>query len=184
MVLHARQPLARRILVPALVTGLLAGGSGGCAGAVAPRRWASAVCTALRPWRAEIASLTARTQEQMTAATTPAQTKQNLVALLAGVQDASETAWAKVAAAGTPDVDNGARIAARFVASLRAARDAYAHARTAVEGLDTTDPAAFYAAVVAAFGRLSEEYAQSSLDTTDLGSAPLQRAFAEAPDCQ
>jgi predicted lipid-binding transport protein (Tim44 family) len=174
----------RRLVGHALATGLLVAGLTGCVGAVAPREWAASVCTALRPWRAEIASLTVRAQQAMAAATTPAQTKQNLVEMLAGVQAASETARTRVVAAGTPDVDDGARIAARFAESLRAARDAYAHARTAVEGLDITDAKAFYAAVVAAFARLGDEYAGSSLDTTNLGSARLRRAFAEVPACR
>ena len=63
----------------------------GCGGP-SPRAWAASVCEALTPWRAEINKLTSSTQQQMTAQTTPAQAKENLVRLFAGAEQASETA--------------------------------------------------------------------------------------------
>jgi hypothetical protein len=187
-------PLHRSIAGPAVALGLIvagaaAGGTAACGGQVAPAAWAKSVCSALTPWRGEIDALTSRAQRQLAdpaAAdpTTPAKTRQNLVDLLAGARTASETARAKVVAAGTPDVDGGDRIVARFVDSLRAARDAYGHAMDTIEGLDTTDAKAFYAAVGAAFQRLTKEYSQSALNTKNVGSVDLQRAFAEVPECR
>src|SRR5215470_9021175 len=106
-----RMPLLRRVVPIALVVGLVSacGGSG-----VEPAAWAKSVCTALSPWRTRLATLTDQTQRQLTSTTTPAQTKQNLVGLLDGAATASETARRKVAGAGTPDVDHGDEIAARF----------------------------------------------------------------------
>ena len=64
-----------------------------------------------------------------------------------------------------------------------AARDAYAHARTTVAGLDAGDADIFYTAVGAAFDTLQKEYAASALDTGKLSSAPLRKAFNEVPEC-
>jgi hypothetical protein len=161
-----------------------AAGAAACGGAgVAPKTWAKSVCTALSPWRAKLNALTDDAQRQLDTATTPAQAKQNLLALLTGAERASETARHRVADAGTPDVDGGDRIAARFVASLTSVRDAYAHARTTVGGLSAADAPAFYTAVQGAFDKLQQEYAGSALDTGKVTSGPLRTAFNEVPEC-
>jgi hypothetical protein len=165
-----------------LLVGTLA--AAGCTSGVAPRTWARSVCQALAPWRTSIASLTDQAQQQMSSATTPEQAKTNLVALLSGAQGASETARRRVADAGTPKVDHGEEIAARFVASLAAARDAYGHARDTVSALDTGRASDFYAAVSAAFHRLNDEYAASAFDPKSVGSAELHKAFVEVPECR
>src|SRR5882724_185796 len=81
----------------------LLAGVAGCAHRPAPHVWAGQVCTALSPWRAQIAALNAKTQQQLATATTPAQTRDSLVALLGGGETASETARAAVASAQVPD---------------------------------------------------------------------------------
>lgn len=172
-----------RALVPLLLLGpllLLAA----CGGGPSPAAWATSVCAALTPWRSEIGSLTQRAQAQMDAATTPAQAKENLVRLLAGAEQASETARSLVAEAGVPDVDGGEAVAHSFVESLRAARDAYGKAKTTVEGLSTGDAKAFYDGVIAAMTTLTDEYGESALDTGKLRSTELQRAFDEVPECR
>jgi hypothetical protein len=176
--------VARRLLPPVIVIALLAVGSVGCGSGVAPKNWARSVCAALTPWRSDVSALTRQAQQQMSSTTTPVQAKQNLVALLAGAETASEHARRKVAEAGTPDVTDGKKIATHFVASLSAARDAYGHARGKMSTLDPSDARVFYDGVAAAFGQLNTEYAASALDTRQLGSAELQRAFAEVPECQ
>src|ERR1700754_2378701 len=97
-----------RVLVPVILLSLVLSA---CGGGSAPAAWAASVCAALTPWRAEIGSLTERTQQQMDVATTPAQAKENLVQMLGGAEQASERARAQIAAAGVPDVDDGERIA-------------------------------------------------------------------------
>jgi hypothetical protein len=155
----------------------------GCASGPTAHTWAASVCEALGPWRAEIGTLTSRTQEQMTTATTPAQAKENLVRLLGGAQAASETAREQVEKAGVPDVERGDAVAAGFLASLTAVRDAYAKARTAIERLATGRATEFYSDVADVMGVLNKEYARSALDTTKLESPELKRAFDEVPEC-
>ncbi|HET6532114.1 MAG TPA: hypothetical protein VFH03_16100 [Actinoplanes sp.] len=172
---------ARTLLVIAVVlcTGLAA-----CSTASGPRVWAASVCTALAPWRAEIGTLTTRTQQQMTAATTPAQAKENLMRLFGGAEAASEQARAGVARAGVPDVDRGEQVAAGFVASLSAVRDAYGRAKAGIAALATSPQKAFYAQVAAVVDQLNRDYEESSLDTSRLESRELTKAFDEVPECR
>jgi hypothetical protein len=155
-----------------------------CSNASGPRVWAASVCTALAPWRTEIGTLTTRTQQQMTAATSPAQAKENLMRLFGGAESASEQARAGVARAGVPDVDRGEQVAESFVASLTAVRDAYGRARAGIEALATSPQKEFYAQVAAVIDKLNQEYEQSSLDTSRLDSQELRKAFDEVPECR
>ena len=156
----------------------------GCSSAAGPRVWAASVCNALAPWRTEIGTLATRTQQQMTAATTPAQAKENLVRLFGGAESASESARAGVARAGVPDVEQGEEIASSFVASLTGVRDAYGRARGGIEALATSPQATFYTQVAAVVEKLDKEYQQTELDTTNLNSQELKQAFAETPECR
>jgi hypothetical protein len=169
---------AGRVL-PLVVCLLLAG-----CGGPAPRAWAASVCQALSPWRAEIGTLATRTQQQMTAKTTPAQAKENLVRLFGGAESASETARRRVERAGVPSVDGGDRVARGFIASLSAVRDAYGRARAGIEALDIAPADAFYTNVGSVVETLQREYDQSSLDTSSLDSRELKRAFDEVPECR
>jgi hypothetical protein len=176
--------MPRRRALPALLGVLLLALLGGCGGGPGARPWAASVCEALAPWRDEITALNRRAQQQMTAETTPAQAKENLVRLVAGAESASETARAKVAAAGTPDVPDGAKVARGFVASLSAVRDAYRRAKQALQALDTGQAKTFYDGVSAVLGELNTEYARSALDTSSLDSPELKKAFDEVPECR
>lgn len=166
------------------VLGVLLLALGGCGGGVGARPWAASVCEALAPWRHEITSLNRRAQQQMTARTTPAQAKENLLRLVSGAESASETARAKVAEAGTPDVPGGAKVAQSFVDSLVAVRDAYRRAKQSLQALDTSEAKTFYDGVSAALEKLNAEYARSALDTSSLDSSELKKAFDEVPECR
>jgi len=157
---------------------------GGCSSGPAPRAWAASVCTVLAPWRTEIGTLATRTQEQMTAETTPAQAKENLMRLFGGAESASEKARAGVQHAGVPDVDEGKQVADGFTASLGAMRDAYGRAKTGIESLATSPSKDFYAKVGSVLDTLNVEYKQSELDTSKLDSVELKKAFDEAPECR
>jgi hypothetical protein len=156
----------------------------GCGGGPSPRAWAASVCEALAPWRAEIDKLTSSTQQQMTAQTTPAQAKENLVRLFAGAEQASETARRRIEEAGVPETDRGAEISAGFRDSLSKVRDAYGRARDAIDGLDTGQAGAFYDGVRTAVDTLNKEYDKSALDTSQLNSPELKKAFDEVPECR
>jgi predicted lipid-binding transport protein (Tim44 family) len=155
----------------------------GCGGP-SPRVWAASVCEALTPWRAEINKLTSSTQQQMTAQTTPAQAKENLVRLFAGAEQASETARRRIEEAGVPETDGGAEISAGFRDQLSKVRDAYGRARATIDRLDTGRADAFYDGVRAAVDTLNKEYDESALDTSRLNSTELKKAFDEVPECR
>jgi hypothetical protein len=170
--------------VPSLILLALAVTLSACASAPGPRTWAASVCTALGPWRTEIGTLTARAQQQMTAATTPAQAKENLMRLFGGAATASEKARAGVAEAGVPDVDHGKQVAESFEASLGAMRDAYGRAKTGIGGLATSPAKDFYTRVATVVDTLTAEYSDSGLDTSRLDSKELSQAFDEVPECR
>jgi hypothetical protein len=157
---------------------------GACSSGPAPRAWAVSVCTVLAPWRTEIGTLATRTQQQMTAETTPAQAKENLTRLFGGAESASEKARAGVEKAGVPDVEKGKQVADSFAASLGAMRDAYGRAKTGIEALATSPSKDFYTKVGSVVDKLNIEYKQSELDTTKLDSEELKQAFDEAPECR
>ncbi len=171
-----------RVAACALVLAVLAVGCG--ADGVEPDRWAGQVCQVLKPWSETIASLTRDTQAEMSRAVSAEQAKSSIVELLRGAEEASERARRGVAAAGVPAVDDGEQIAAEFRAALRAARDAYGSARRRVAALSTGSPDTFYDRVVEAMRTLSTDYDDGALDTSDLESEELQRAFDEVPDCR
>jgi hypothetical protein len=175
-----RWPRAKLAVLGAVLLALL----GGCGGGPGARPWAASVCEALAPWRNEITSLNRRAQQQMTAQTSPAQAKENLLRLVSGAESASETARAKVASAGTPDVPGGGKVAHAFVASLTAVRDAYRRASQSLQGLDTAEAKTFYNGVSAVLETLNKEYARSGLDTSGMDSAELEDAFDEEPECR
>jgi hypothetical protein len=171
--------VAATAVVVTVVVALAACGSG-----TKPETWAGQVCDALTPWRAQIAQLNAHAQQQMSSAGTPDETQASLLELLAGGQTASETARAAVVGAGAPDVDGGAEVAGRFAASLEKTRDAYAHARVALQALATNDASAFYAGVVSVMTTLNAEYARSEVDTSKLDSVELRTAFDKSDKCR
>jgi hypothetical protein len=176
--MRSARPIPLLLLLALIVT------LGGCARAPGARAWAVSVCTALGPWRTEIGTLTARTQQQMTANTTPAQAKENLMRLFGGAETASEKARAGVQKAGIPDVARGDQVARSFTASLGAVRDAYGRARTGIEALSTTPAKTFYTEVEAVVDKLNQDYSASQIDTSRLDSAELKQAFDDVPECR
>jgi hypothetical protein len=172
---------ARLLVVAALVLGATAcGGPDG----VEPKQWARQVCTALTPWRAEITDLTSKAQQQLGAARTPAETKTNIVDLLAGAEASSEKARAGVSGAGVPAVDDGPKVAEQFTSSLTKARDAYGNAKRTVSGLATDSEKTFYGDISKAFTTLKNEYERSAIDPSHVGPTDLQEAFDEVPECR
>ena len=177
-----------RLVVAACVIG--AGWLSGCTaqppGPANPTadQWAGAVCETLGPWRARITALNAQAQTEVGKATSPAETKENLLTLLEGARSATEETRSALAAAGVPAVDGGADIATRFVESLEGARDAYGRAGSAVRDLSTTNEATFYDGLGAIFKTLNDEYARAGVDTDGLNSPVLREAFGRAPACR
>ena len=171
-----------RALVALGLAAALVAGCGGKAG-VPHRTWVTSVCQALTPWRDRITALNGQAATQMKSATTPAQTRVNLVSLLAGARQATEDARIRVAAAGVPDVSDGPTIAQRFVAALAAARDAYGKAQQGIQGLPNQDAGTFYAGVKTTMDTLNQDYARAGVDTGKLASADLRKDFDEVPAC-
>jgi hypothetical protein len=173
----------RRALVAVLVVACL-GSATGCGSAVAPHTWVMSVCQSLRPWRTAISNLNATAQTQMASAKTPADTRTHVLALLNGARAASEKARADVAAAGAPNVDGGADIEKRFVASLAAVRDAYGRAAATVGELPADKASTFYAGVRAALAQLTSDYNRAGADPSKIASTELQTDFDKVAACR
>jgi hypothetical protein len=155
-----------------------------CASGTPAVEWVTQVCGALVPWRTQITDLNTRAQQQVSAASSPAQTRDSLLELLEGAESATRQAHALVVAAGTPDVDGGAEVAQSFATSLEAAGEAYAQARIDMAALSTVDEAAFYDGVVTVLARLTDEYAHAGVDTSTLDSPELRAAFDGVDQCR
>ncbi len=172
-------------LVVTVVTLVLTGALGACTPAgPGAGPWAATVCGALATWRTAITDLNQRAAVEMTATTTPDQTRTNLLDLVAGARDATETARVAVAAAGEPPVTGGDRVANGFTESLARTRDAYAGAEAELRTMSTVDESAFYDGVVEVLGRLTEEYDAAGQELAALNSPELREAFDSTPECR
>lgn len=167
------------VLGLAVITGV-----SGCTHAVEPKSWAADVCRALSPWRSEITKLNSTAQQAMASAKTADETRAHLIDLLDGARSATDKATAAVRAAGVPDVDGGAVIEKRFVASLRKISAAYAHASSAIKALDPAHADTFYKSVGTTMTTLNNEYAQSGIDTDQLVSPELEADFDTVSACR
>jgi hypothetical protein len=156
----------------------------GCSSGPSADEWAAEVCGALAPWRTTIADLNRQAATQMAGATTSAQTRDNLIALVGGARQASERARAAIAAAGVPDVEGGDAVAHGFEASLAGTRDAYAQAEADLAALPTTDDTAFYDGVSAVLTRLTDQYGAHGVDLAGLDSPELRQAFDGVAECR
>jgi hypothetical protein len=158
-------------------------GIAGCASGPSAGEWATTVCDALGPWRQAIVDLNERATEQMAEATTVEQTRQSLAELLGGARDATETARAAVAAAGTPDVEGGAVAAQGFETALARTRDAYATAQEQLMALPEEQDA-FSDGVAQLLAQLTADYEAAGAVIAGVSSPELRGALDATPACQ
>ncbi|HEY0358193.1 MAG TPA: hypothetical protein VGD11_06400 [Mycobacteriales bacterium] len=171
----------RAAAVAAALTSVLAAcGADG----IEPEKWAKSVCVAVKPWSAEIDASVTQARTKITAASDPAQTKTELVALFRGAKQASDDAVAKVKKAGVPVADNGKQVADQFVGALSAAGDNFGRAAEGVQTLPTTDRTAFYHGVVKVGDQLSKDNNKSSTQLSTVRSKDLEKAFDKVPECR
>jgi len=171
-----------RTAAPVLAVLVLLAGCG--SDGVPAKTWATHVCQALKPWSGTITKLTRQTQTQMQKVSTPDAAKVTLIDLLDSETKATDKARDRLLAAGVPDVDDGKKIADQFTDALTSARNSYRTARDAIRKLPTTDAKTFYHGVRDAIDTLNTQYDAGALDTTQVHSEPLQKAFDEVPQCQ
>jgi len=168
-----------------VVTVVLVGAVGACTPAgPGAGPWAAKVCGALATWRTSITDLNQRAAVEMTGSTTPDQTRANLLDLVAGAREATETARVAVAAAGVPPVAGGEQVAHGFTESLARTRDAYAGAEAELRAMSTQDESAFYDGVVEVLGQLTAEYDEAGQALATLNSPELREAFDNTAECR
>jgi len=170
-----------RLVVAVAALALVVGGCGG-SGRPDAEAWAGTVCEALAPWMNQIDDLTGAANQAMTPDSSPTDAKAELLGLLSGAAEASQTALDSVIAAGVPDVADGQEVADRFAGSLAGTRDAYQAAHDDLTALDPEDPE-FYGEVARVMTELVDAYGAVP-QVAELNSVELSEAFASVPECQ
>ena len=112
---------------------------------VSAEKWVKSVCTSLGDWAEDLAAA----QEGVDRSETDLdQTKDNLVAYLDDVTDATDALLKRLKKAGTPDVEDGKGVVTAFRKGFSQARDTFADAADDAESLDTDDTSQFEEDVV------------------------------------
>jgi hypothetical protein len=174
--------LSRSLVVLAAGAALLAAGFP--AKTVSPERWTRSVCSALTDWQD---GLTDAQNDADLDATGIAERKEALTQYLSDATDATGILLKRLKRAGTPDVDDGKKVASVFRKDFKRARDIFADAERAAGRLSTEDPTVFREAVLDIQSALSEgaeeisrafEVSEQKYDVEE-----LDQAFTDEPAC-
>jgi hypothetical protein len=179
---------ATTTLVAAAV--LLAGCGGGdeSAGGADPEQFAADVCGAISDWQQELQTSASTMQSKLSAESTPADVKTQLVAFMEGATKSTDAMLAKVKEAGPPAVEDGEALQRDLEQGLSNAQRAFAQARDRVKTLPTGDRAAFQRGASALGATLNEEGRKIGQTFNGLSekydSEELNRAFENEPSCR
>lgn len=130
--------VARGVSVTAAALMLV--GAGFPAKEVSAEKWVKSVCTSLGDWAEDLAAAPEGVDQSETDLD---RTKNDLVAYLDGVTDATDALLKRLKKAGTPDVEDGKGVAGAFRKGFTQARDTFADAADDAENLDTEDRSQF-----------------------------------------
>ncbi len=112
---------------------------------VSAEKWVKSVCTSLGDWAEDLAAA----QEGVDRSESDLdQQKEDLVAYLDEVTDATHALLKRLKKAGTPDVEDGKGVIGAFRKGFTQARDTFADAADDAESLDTEDASQFEEDVV------------------------------------
>ncbi|TDC79399.1 small secreted protein [Streptomyces hainanensis] len=146
--------------------------------------WAKNVCDEVQPQVSQIQAANAAITDASAGDRAPADVQ---AADSAAFQDIS-AAYASLAdavdAAGDPPVDEGAQLRQDAVSELRAISESYAALQETVDGLDTSDQAAFADGLQGVAGQLQELGQSGDEALNELQSGELGQAMARQEGCQ
>ncbi|GAB2887394.1 small secreted protein [Streptomyces mayteni] len=146
--------------------------------------WAKNVCDEVQPQVSQIQAANAAITDASAGDRAPADVQ---AADSAAFQDISE-AYASLAdavdAAGDPPVEEGAQLREDAVSELRAISQSYAALQETVDGLDTSDQAAFAEGLQGVAGQLQELGQSGDEALNELQSGELGQAMARQEGCQ
>lgn len=170
---------------------LIASGCGGGDDSVEgapPDQFAADVCGAISSWQNEIQAEVSAMSAELSATSTPAEIKEQLVDFMESATKATDQMLAKVKEAGPPAVEDGEALQRDLEAGLERAQTAFSQARDRAKSLPTGDRAAFQreasalgttlneqgTAIGQTFNGLSDKYDSNELNT----------AFDNDPACR
>ncbi|MGP3966414.1 small secreted protein [Streptomyces sp. 6N223] len=162
----------------------LAACGGGDDGSDETEAWARQVCNEMRPHVKRIQSANAAITEASESDAAPKELQQ---ADSTAFQDVSEayTALAEtVQRAGDPPVEDGPRLRRNAVTELNDISDSYTDLKDTIDGLETSDRAAFAEGLGGIAERLGQLSESSDRALHDLQEGELGEAMAQQPGCQ
>ena len=162
------------------------GGEEGAAGAP-PDEYAADVCGAIASWQKELQSSATTMSSKLSASSTPADVKTELVSFMEDATKSTDAMLAKVKDAGPPAVEDGEALQRDLESGLTDAQTAFAQARDKAKDLPTGDRAAFQREA-SALGTTLNEQGTAIGETfnglsTKYDSKELNEAFDKEPAC-
>jgi hypothetical protein len=185
----SRSPLAGLVALFA-VAALAASGCGGGDGAAGadPDQYAAAVCGAISSWQNELQSNVSTMTSKLSATSTPAEVKTQLVAFMESATESTDEMLAKVKEAGPPAVEDGEALQRDLESGLSKAQTAFSQARDRAKSLPTDDRATFQREAQALGTTLNEQGTAIGQTFTSLStkydSNELNAAFDKDPACR
>jgi hypothetical protein len=180
----ARRGCAALTFALSLSLALSACSGGGDDGGEETEAWAQRVCGDMRPQVERIQSANAAITEASEGDESPKEVQEADSAAFADVSDAYAALAQTVERAGDPPAENGPRLRRDAVAELNDISDAYGELQETIDGLDTSDRAAFAEGLAGIAERLSE-LGQSGDDAlSQLQEGELGEAMAQQRGCQ
>ena len=179
----------RRVLVSTFViSGLVAASFGTAHAATVPAsKWAPKFCTAIHDYQTTVSEQGDAVDSALTGVTDLTAGRDQLVSYLGKMVDAADTAAGKIKKAGAPSTPNGGKIAAKFVAGLKASSKLFADAQAKAKKLSTTDAEAFAVDGKKLGTDLSDAAEELSASFNGIGKLDkgkkLEAAVKAAPEC-
>jgi hypothetical protein len=134
-------------LAAALVATLLLAACGSSSSGVQPSAYVHTVCTTLGTWRSGVQGASTHLQSSVTGSTTVPQLKQQYQTFVSALLSNTDSAKAKLKAAGVPGVSNGGQISSSLVRAFTNASSGLQKAQSQAAQLPTGDGTTFKTAV-------------------------------------
>jgi hypothetical protein len=171
------------VTVPAVLLVLAGCGSGGSG--VSAATYVRSVCNAIYPFERNVVVRESELALSLSAIKTPTEGKRVLQAYITGVAGDTDTAVAKLQAAGAPNVKNGQQISSAILSSFKRVSTAMHAALQQAGALPTASQQAFTTGVRALVASLgSIRTISQRLQSSPLKNADLVKAAAKEPACK
>lgn len=166
-----------------MTTALLAGcGSSSSSSSVSPGTYVKAICNAVGPFEKDVQKRSSALN--LASISNASQGKTALQGFLNAVVSDTDSAIAKLKAAGVPDVNNGQKISAALTGAFTRLRSALHAAATKAGSLPTDNPTDFKNAAQSLGTTVQSSMASIGSSLNGLQSSDLEKAAASEPACK